>query len=254
MTAITPANLSTAHRHTYQALFAHPISRNLAWRDVHSLVLAITGVAAQPDGRIVATRFGHSITLHPDRSTPMSSTQEIIAVRHFLQDKPLEAAASVELGRLLVVVDHRHASIYTTTNSGSVPVVVIPEDTGGNSRHLHNVDNLANGQRKPEVKRFYQAIIKQLESAHSILIFGSSTGQASAMVHLMADLKANHPRISARVIGHEVLDQQHLTEDQLLAAAREFYASHRPVLPAEGVPVMEPISAHTPPGSTTLPV
>ena len=44
------------------------------------------------------------------------------------------------------------------------------------------------------------------------------------MEQLLAELKRFHKDLAQRVVGVVVVDQPHLTEDQLLAKAREFYA------------------------------
>jgi hypothetical protein len=41
---------------------------------------------------------------------------------------------------------------------------------------------------------------------------------------LVAELDLHHQDIRRRVIASVVVDEQHLTEDQLLAKAREIYA------------------------------
>jgi hypothetical protein len=61
--------------------------------------------------------------------------------------------------------------------------------------------------------------------AEQLLLFGSGTGASSAMDGLMAELQRHHREIAGRVIGSVVVDERHLTEDQLLARAREFYAA-----------------------------
>ena len=43
------------------------------------------------------------------------------------------------------------------------------------------------------------------------------------MEQLMLDLTTNHPDLADRVIGAVTINEQHMTEDQLLAEAREFY-------------------------------
>jgi hypothetical protein len=73
------------------------------------------------------------------------------------------------------------------------------------------------------------------------------------MVHLITDLKANHPMIAARIVGHKVLDQQHLTEDQLLAAAREYRASHVTQLAGDPAPAPPPTPPPRPPTTPTAP-
>jgi hypothetical protein len=40
-------------------------------------------------------------------------------------------------------------------------------------------------------------------------------------------LKHHHPIVAQRIIGSLVIDEHHLTEDQLLAKAREFFGDGR---------------------------
>ncbi len=124
---------------------------------------------------------------------------------------------------LLVVIDHREARIYKTELQGSVPQKVMPYDPGGFGRNLHYVQDDSNGQRKPERKSFYEAVAQTLLGADKILIFGSGTGASSAMEQLLAELKHHHADVAKRIVGSVVLDEHHLTEDQLLAKARDFY-------------------------------
>jgi hypothetical protein len=44
------------------------------------------------------------------------------------------------------------------------------------------------------------------------------------MDRLLAELRRHHADLARRVVGSIVVDETHLTEDQLLAASREFYA------------------------------
>jgi len=85
---------------------------------------------------------------------------------------------------LLVVIDHRQARVYRTQAHRSVPQRITPYDPGGSGRHLHNVEQDSNGQRKPELKSFYKAVTKTLERAERILLFGAGTGASNAMEHV----------------------------------------------------------------------
>ena len=44
------------------------------------------------------------------------------------------------------------------------------------------------------------------------------------MEMLLADLKAHHADVAAKIIGSVIVDAHHTTEDKLLAKAREFYS------------------------------
>jgi phosphoheptose isomerase len=98
-----------------------------------------------------------------------------------------------------------------------------PYDPFGFGRDLHYNQDDSNGQRKPELKSFYEAVAKTLQNARQILLFGTGTGSSSAMEHLLAELKRNHKEIAARVVGSLAVDEHHLSEDQLLAKARGIF-------------------------------
>ena len=143
--------------------------------------------------------------------------------------KPPVNTPQEDAGHMLVVIDHRAARIYKTELHGALPQCITPYDPHGYGRNLHYVQDDSNGQRKPERKSFYEAIVKTLQSAKAIVLFGSATGASSAMEQLLADMQRNHPEVAKRVLGSMAIDAQHLTENQLLAKAREFYEQHSPV-------------------------
>jgi hypothetical protein len=134
-----------------------------------------------------------------------------------------ELAAGIHL---LVVIDHREARVFHNEVHGAVPQRLVPYDPHGYGRHLHMANEWTEGKSLPERKSFYEAIAKTLRGAEQILLFGSGTGKASAMEHLLAGLKEHHPDVAKKVIGAVHLDTHHPTEDQLLARAREFYSEY----------------------------
>ena len=120
----------------------------------------------------------------------------------------------------------KHGSIRLQMH-GSVPERIVPYDPDGLRRHLHYVAD-ENGQRQPELKSFYDDVAQTLKGAQKILIFGSATGASSAMAHLLVDLQENHPDIAQKVVGTAIVNEQHMTEDQLLAQARAIYTTAPP--------------------------
>lgn len=217
------------HQETYDAIFQHPIARHLHRRDVTAMLAALTVVDEEPNGNLKATRNGQTLVLHSSRDKNVTTSEELMLIRHFLQRS--DGAAATEpatAAHMLVVLDHREARIYKAELHGAVPVRIAPFDPHGYGRNLHYVQDDSNGQRKPERKSFYEAIAKTLQGAAQILLFGSSTGSASAMEQLLADLQKCHPDLARRVVGSVTLDVQHLTDDQVLAKAREFYEKRVP--------------------------
>jgi len=214
-----------AHQGTYDQVFQHPVSRNLQWRDLRAMLASLAEMNEEPNGNVKFTRNGHTLTVHPPRHKDFSDVQELMHVRRFLEQSGAPSQDAVADGmHLLVVIDHREARIYAAELQSSMPQRIKPYDPHGFGRNLRYVQDDSNGQRKPEIKSFYEAVAKTLQGAQKILVFGSGTGASSAMEQLLAELKQHHAELSRRVAGAIVIDEQHLTENQILAKAREFYA------------------------------
>jgi len=217
--------LSGSHQSTYDAVFQHPVARNLKWVDVRELLVALADSFDERGDLLKLQRNGKSLALHRPARSGMGDIAELMKVRHFLQDSAAEATAQplASGDHVLVVIDHRCARIYQSDLHGTVPQRIVPDDSSGSGKHLHYVEDDATGQHKPEQASFYQAVAKVLQGAQRILIFGSGTGTSSAMQHLVAELGSHHKELSDRVVASVVVDESHLTDDQLLAKARELF-------------------------------
>ncbi len=219
-------NLSRAHQSTYDKIVRHPASHNLHWRAVRSLLAAIAEVVEEPNRNVKVTRNGQTLVLHPDHHKDVDTEEDLKKLRTFLERSDVEPVPSAAPGvNLLVVIDHRVASVYRTELKGSVPERIVPYDPDGAGRHLHYVTDESNGQRRPERRSYYDDIARSLAGAESVLVFGSGTGASSAMAQLLDGLRLHHKDIAARIVGAVTVDEHHLTEDQLLAQARELYAT-----------------------------
>ncbi len=223
------------HQGTYDAIFQHPIARNLQWRDVHAMLIALSDSSQENADNVKFTRNGQTLVVHPPRRKDFSDIAELMQIRRFLDKTGAATKAAGAQGQasspaaegahLLVVIDHREARIFKTELHGAAPQRITPVDPNGAHRHLRHVEEDATGQRKPELKSFYEAIARSLAGAGQILIFGSATGSSSAMEHLQAELKEHHPDLARKVVGAVTVNEQHMSEDQLLAEARAFYAA-----------------------------
>jgi hypothetical protein len=218
--------LTRTHRRTYETVFAHPAAHNLEWRDLLGLLNELAEVEEEPNGKLKITRNGQTLIVQPDRHKDVAEVEELMRIRHFLErSNTAGVPPDAEGQHLLVVIDHREARIFKADLKGSVPERITPFDPQGLGRHLHSVTDHSNGQRLPERKSFYEDVAKCLRGAEQILLFGTGTGASSAMEQLRADLKQHHADVAKHIVGSVPVDEHHLTEDQLLARAREFYGS-----------------------------
>jgi hypothetical protein len=247
-TTATP--LSSAHQKTQAAILSHPAPHNLAWHDVLSLLNSLATVTIEHNGKTKVTRNGHTLFIHADGHKDVHDAEQMKHIRDFLNssapaatpmssahDASTTAATSHPTHHLLVVIDHREARIFQTELHGTAPTKIVPHhlpntSPGEPGRYLHNVGNDSNGQRRPELKSFYEAVADHIKDADAILLFGCGTGASSAATQLMADLQKHHPKTAARIVGNISVDEKHLTEDQLLAKARDFYGTNAATKPA----------------------
>jgi hypothetical protein len=221
-------SLSGSHLRTYKTIFQHPVSHNLEWRAVRALLENLGHVAEEPNGNLKVTRNGQFLVLHPPRTKDVAETDELMALRHFLERS--EATAPETNGNdahWLLLIDHHEARIYRTQIDGAVPQQILPHAPEDYFRHAHNSKDFSRGREKPDPNSFFEPVASALQAAGHILIFGSGTGTSSEMEQFIAWLKLHHPELAKRVIGSMVVDEHHLTKRQLLAKAREFYAAPR---------------------------
>jgi hypothetical protein len=225
------AALTGSHLRTYNRIFQHPVSHNLEWRDVHTLFRYIGQVAEEPNGNLRVTRNGESLVLRPATSKDVAETEELMALRHFLErSEPAPSGAPAGVTHWLLVINHHVARLFHSEIHGAVPQRLLPHEPDEHFRHAQNSQNLSRGKEKPDPNSFFTPVAKALQAAGPILIFGTGTGHSSEMDQFVAWAGDHHPDLAARVIGAVVVDENHLTDAQLLAKAREFYANRSPVL------------------------
>jgi hypothetical protein len=222
------SQLSGSHLRTYQTIFQHPITHNLEWRQVYALLNAISDVVDESNGNMRVTRNGVSMVLQPSHSKDVAESRTVMELRHFLQRSEAAAPPAAEDQiHWLIVIDHRGARIFRSEVHDAVPSSVLPHEPDKYFRHAHHSRDFTRGQEKPDPNSFFGPVADEIHAPGPILIFGTGTGAASEMEQFSGWLKLNRAELAARVIGCATVDEHHLTENELLAKAREFYANDR---------------------------
>jgi hypothetical protein len=213
---------------TYHRIFQHPVSHILVWREVFGMFRQLGQVEEEPNGNVKVTHKGQVLLLHPHRPKDVAETEELMVLRHFLERTEAKAPEADGKGpHLLLVIDHHEARLFRSELHGSVPLQILPHEPDDYFRHAHHSRDFSRGQEKPDPNSFFGPVARALSAAGAILIFGTGTGTSSEMDQFLAWLKRNHPDVARRVIGSLVVDESHLSEGQLLAKARDFYANAR---------------------------
>ena len=82
---MTAEQLGREHSHTLQKIFQHPLSHNIEWRLVRTLIEAIGSVTEEHNGRLHVTINDESLTLHRPMDKDMADAQTLLTLRHFLE-------------------------------------------------------------------------------------------------------------------------------------------------------------------------
>src|SRR5881394_606132 len=79
--------LQGSHKRTYEAIFQHPIARNLEWREVCSMLSAMPGfVQEEHDGTCKVRGNGQSVVLHRPFRKNITDVRELMNLRRFLEN------------------------------------------------------------------------------------------------------------------------------------------------------------------------
>ena len=218
--------ITGSHLRTYDRIFQHPVSHNLNWHEVYALFRHIGQVEQEPNGHLKVTRNGHTLSLHPPHGKDVSETSEVMSLRHFLEkSEAAPAEADAREAHWLLVIDHHDARIFRTEMHGAIPRRILPQEPEAHQRLANDAKDFSRRKDKPDPNSFFKPVANALKAGGEILIFGTGTGTSSEMEQFIAWLKLHHPDQASHIIGSLVVDEHHLTDDQLLAKARDFYAT-----------------------------
>lgn len=118
---------------------------------------------------------------------------------------------------MAVWVDHHEARIFSFNQDRFDKAVVRPADP---IRHIHHKANEIGSGHALEDQAFYESIAKAIKAAGAILI----SGPANARTELMKHLEAKEPNLAKNIFAVERVD--HPSDSEVVAHAREYFASH----------------------------
>jgi hypothetical protein len=224
------AAVTGADRRTLDAVFRHPLSHNLSWREVVALVSAIGDVEEKPSGDYLFRAGDERLSIKKPHGKDLSTT-DVMDLRRLLTRagwspdaaapaEPESPSAAGDLS-LIVVVDHAGAKVFRIDPSA--------DDIGGvtalDPRHVvHPVGAHRRDQDREETypadERFFEDVATALAPGGPIVLIGHGKGQSNEAGHLTAHLKRHHHDIYMRVVGELVADLPSLTTPELLQLGR----------------------------------
>ncbi len=232
---IHTTHLDRHHRSTAQAILSHPVSHNIEWRDVLSLLEAIGEVTEEHNGKFKVAVGGETETLHRPSGKDVGE-QMVVDLRRLLtaagisaeglrerRDVSAKAAAAEPRGHAILVIGYHGADIYPTDASSSAPTRIVPEDATGRLRTMHHKADNPEGWYGEIAKSWYAELCEALRPAAQILIIGNGKGHSNGVLQFTEYLAQHDHDLMKRIVGTIESDSEDLTEAEILALAREFY-------------------------------
>jgi thiamine biosynthesis lipoprotein ApbE len=87
---IGPSHLSSHHRDTLAQIFQHPVSHNIQWRAVLSLLEAVASIEEHHDGRFQVTLGAETETFEQPRDKDIDA-QQVVDLRRMLKNAGYES-------------------------------------------------------------------------------------------------------------------------------------------------------------------
>lgn len=109
--------------------------------------------------------------------------------------------------------------------SGTKPELVLrePEDDQHKNHYKQVQRNNHHGVEKFD-RVYFEEVADFLRDAKEILLIGHGHGKANEMLLMVQYLERHHPDIAARIVGAEDANLEALTDNQVLAMAKAWFA------------------------------
>ena len=142
-----------------------------------------------------------------------------------IEEPKAEADALAAIStRLILVIESRQVSVYRTDSDHSKPTKIEPHVTRAFPSHIHNPQDHGGRTSRPAGPSYYIEIAENLIGADEILIFGTEEGLKNALESVKLELSTNHPTLHERLVGEVIISGRHISEEQILEQAQDFYS------------------------------
>jgi hypothetical protein len=237
---VDSTHLDHHHRRTAEAILSHPVSHNIEWRDVISLLEAIGEVSEEDNGKVKVSVGGETETLRRPSGKDIGE-QMVVDLRRMLgaagitaeglrerQDVSATPTGTEPRGHAILVIGYHGADVYPTDATDGAPTKIVPEDPRGRLRTMHHKAGNPEGWYGRIEESWYAELAQALRPAGQILIIGNGKGHSNGMLQFMQYLARHDHDLMKRIVGSIETDDEDLTEAKILALSRSFYGERSP--------------------------
>ena len=125
---------------------------------------------------------------------------------------------------VVVAITQDEARIWATgLEKGTHPELIYAPDEKGIHHHVRQAQHRGGHGNDPAERGFFDVLAKELTQASEILLLGHGVGKANAMLRFTQYMERHNPGVAKKVIGAIDADLNALTENQILAKARDWF-------------------------------
>jgi hypothetical protein len=78
--------MKRAHQKTLDAVFAHPTSANIAWKDIEALFIGLgAGISEREGSRVAVVLFNEVRVFHRPHPSPKADKGAVVSVKKWLE-------------------------------------------------------------------------------------------------------------------------------------------------------------------------
>lgn len=227
------------HLRTLEALYAHPLRHGVRSSQVEALFHALGAEVAPLDGRRLRIRMpsGQETWIHSGcgRRQPDLDADAVLRLRQFLRENGIspdhpqaenDGPRGDQSRRLVLHLDHHHTDVFRLDGEDVEQGQLRPHGLWGSGENVtHRHDRDVAGQRAPRDSDYLARITAAIAEADAVLLLGHGKGESDMRQVLLDHLRIHRRDLLPRIVGVVTLDDGGLSDDGLLAIAREHFGN-----------------------------
>ena len=125
---------------------------------------------------------------------------------------------------VVVAITADDARIWSTgLEKGTHPERIYAPDERGSHHHIRQAQHKGGHGSDPAEHGYFDVLARELAQASEILLIGHGVGKANAMLRFTQYMERHNPDVAKKVIGAVDADLNALSENQILAKARDWF-------------------------------
>lgn len=132
--------------------------------------------------------------------------------------------SDIEKKFVLIELTRDEAKIWATgLEKGSKPEVIFAPAKKGSYHHLRQTLHQSGHSKDPADWGYFDEIIKSVADANEILLVSHGEGKANTALRFTQFAERNYPNVAAKITGAIDSDLFSMTDNQVLALARNYF-------------------------------